>query len=85
MSPLNGIRRSERLFGFVHDIRLVGVALGNDRVLEPDVVDRPWLRQLAGADEATTAALRATMAKGERVAARLLALTVLCMAIARMF
>jgi hypothetical protein len=45
----------------------------------------PARRQLAGADEATTVALRGTMAKGERVAARLLALTVLCMAIARMF
>jgi hypothetical protein len=45
----------------------------------------PARRQLAGADDAATAALRAQMAKGERIAARLLALTVLCMAIARMF
>ena len=40
---------------------------------------------LAGADEVTAAALRDRMAMGERIAARLLALTVLSMAIARMF
>ncbi|MER8434482.1 hypothetical protein [Mesorhizobium caraganae] len=41
-------------------------------------------RQLAGADAATETALRAKMAGGERVAAWLLVLTVLCMATARM-
>ncbi|TPN60365.1 hypothetical protein FJ981_02195 [Mesorhizobium sp. B1-1-4] len=41
--------------------------------------------QLAGADAATEPALRAKMAQGERIAAWLLVLTVLCMAIARMF
>ncbi|TPL51949.1 hypothetical protein FJ937_11270 [Mesorhizobium sp. B2-4-4] len=41
--------------------------------------------QLAGADAATEPALRAKMAQGERIAAWLLVLTVLCMATARMF
>ncbi|WJI76143.1 MULTISPECIES: hypothetical protein [unclassified Mesorhizobium] len=41
-------------------------------------------RQLAGADVATEAALRTKMARGERIAAWLLVLTVLCMATARM-
>lgn len=45
----------------------------------------PARRRLAGADEVTAAALRDRMAMGERIAARLLALTVLSMAIARMF
>jgi hypothetical protein len=42
-------------------------------------------RQLAGADDAKERRLRAQMAVGERMAARLLVLTVLCMAVARMF
>ncbi|WP_404927050.1 hypothetical protein [Mesorhizobium sp. ORM16] len=41
--------------------------------------------QLAGANAATEPALRAKMAQGERIAAWLLVLTVLCMATARMF
>ncbi|MBZ9955282.1 MULTISPECIES: hypothetical protein [unclassified Mesorhizobium] len=41
--------------------------------------------QLVGADAATEPALRAKMAQGERIAAWLLVLTVLCMATARMF
>lgn len=41
--------------------------------------------QLAGADAATELDLRAKMARGERIAAWLLVLTVLCMATARMF
>lgn len=45
----------------------------------------PARAQLAGAAPEKETALRARMAKGERIAARLLALTVLCMAIARMF
>lgn len=45
----------------------------------------PAQRQLAGADTASETMLRAKMAKGERIAARLLVITVLCMAIARMF
>lgn len=45
----------------------------------------PAQRQLAGADTASETMLRAKMAKGERIAARLLVVTVLCMAIARMF
>ncbi len=48
-------------------------------------VVRPATRQLAGADEVTERTLRAVMSKGERVAAFLLVLTVLCMATARMF
>lgn len=46
---------------------------------------RPASRQLAGADAATEALLRAKMARGERIAAWLLVITVLCMAVARMF
>jgi len=41
--------------------------------------------RLAGADQATELMLRTTMARGERIAAWLLVLTVLCMATARMF
>jgi len=46
---------------------------------------RPATRQLAGADAATESHLRAKMARGERIAAWLLVITVLCMAVARMF
>jgi hypothetical protein len=42
-------------------------------------------RRLAGASAETETQLRARMATGERIAARLLAITVLCMAVARMF
>jgi hypothetical protein len=42
-------------------------------------------RQLAGADTVQEKELRARMAKGQRIAARLLVVTVACMAIARMF
>lgn len=45
----------------------------------------PARAQLAGATSEKETLLRARMARGERIAARLLALTVLCMAIARMF
>lgn len=48
-------------------------------------VVRPATRQLAGADGATERTLRAVMSRGERIAAFLLVLTVLCMATARMF
>ncbi|MBZ9741399.1 MULTISPECIES: hypothetical protein [unclassified Mesorhizobium] len=41
-------------------------------------------RQLAGASADIETQLRARMAMGERIAARLLAITVLCMAVARM-
>jgi hypothetical protein len=41
--------------------------------------------ELADADAATESVLRAKMARGERIAAWLLVLTVLCMATARMF
>ncbi|MEP6564240.1 MAG: hypothetical protein ABJB10_03815 [Mesorhizobium sp.] len=46
---------------------------------------RPASRQLAGADAALETMLRAKMARGERIAAGLLVITVLCMAVARMF
>jgi hypothetical protein len=42
-------------------------------------------RQLAGTDAATEAKLRAKMTRGERIAGGLLVITVLCMAVARMF
>jgi hypothetical protein len=41
-------------------------------------------RKLAGADAAEEKQLRARMAKGQRIAAGLLVLTIICMAIARM-
>ncbi len=41
-------------------------------------------RRLAGANAETEAQLRARMATGERIAAGLLVITVLCMAVARM-
>lgn len=45
----------------------------------------PASRQLSGADAATETQLRARIATGERIAAGLLVVTVLCMAVARMF
>ena len=42
-------------------------------------------RQLAGADAAQQPQLRAKMARGERIAAALLVITVLCMATAKLF
>jgi hypothetical protein len=42
-------------------------------------------RQLQGASAVQEAALRARMSKGERIAAALLVVTVVCMAIARLF
>lgn len=45
----------------------------------------PAQRELAGASPEQETSLRARMAKGERIAARLLVVTVACMAVARMF
>lgn len=73
------------VFGNMELVLVIGIvaALAAAGVL--GAIVGPARRQLAGADEATTTTLRAQMAKGERIAARLLALTVLCMAVARLF
>lgn len=73
------------VFGNMELVLAIGIvaALAAVGVLGASV--GPARRQLAGADEARTTALRARMAKGERIAAGLLALTVLCMATARLF
>ena len=47
-------------------------------------VVRPAARKLAGADAGEETRFRAQMAKGQRIAAGLLVVTVICMAIARM-
>ena len=47
-------------------------------------VVRPAARKLAGVDAGEEARLRVRMAKGQRIAAGLLVLTVICMGIARM-
>jgi hypothetical protein len=47
-------------------------------------VVRPAARKLAGVDAGEEARLRAQMAKGQRIAAGLLVVTVICMGIARM-
>jgi hypothetical protein len=75
----------EGVFGNMELVLAIGIvaALAAAGVL--GAIVGPARRQLAGADEAVTVALRAQMARGERIAARLLALTVLCMAIARFF
>ena len=63
--------------------RLCRRAIGGGQL---DFIERPQvIARLAGADQATELMLRTTMARGERIAAWLLVLTVLCMATARMF
>lgn len=75
----------EGVFGTMEMVLALGIAAALAAAGVLGALVGPARRQLAGADEATTAALRVRMARGERIAARLLALTVLCMAIARMF
>ncbi|MBN9241444.1 MAG: hypothetical protein J0I98_01480 [Mesorhizobium sp.] len=75
----------EGVFGTMELVLAIGIvaALAAAGVLGALV--GPARRQLAGADEAKTIALRAQMAMGERIAGGLLALTVLCMAVAKLF
>ncbi|WP_246245831.1 hypothetical protein [Mesorhizobium zhangyense] len=72
-------------FGSMEQVLALGIvaALAAAGVLGA-MVD-PARRKLAGANGEDEAVLRVRMAKGERIAARLLVLTVICMAIARLF
>ncbi len=71
-------------FGSMEQVLALGIASALTAAGVLGAMVGPARRQLAGADAQTEAALRAKMAKGERIAARLLLLTVLCMAIARL-
>jgi hypothetical protein len=75
----------EGSFGSMEIVLAIGIvaAIAAAGVLGA-MVRRPS-SQLANADAATEPMLRAKMAVGERIAAWLLVLTVLCMATARMF
>ena len=72
-------------FGSMEQVLALGIvaALAAAGVL--GIMVGPARRKLANADTEEEARLRAQMAKGESIAARLLVLTVICMAIARLF
>ena len=72
-------------FGSMEMVLALGILTAFAAAGVLSTVVRPATRQLAGADAAVEPVLRARMAKGERIAAWLLVVTVLCMAIARMF
>lgn len=71
-------------FGSMESVLAIGVvtAFAAALVLR-SMVGSAW-RHLSGADAAEQTRLRAKMARGERIAAGLLVVTVVCMAIARM-
>ena len=71
-------------FGSMEMVLALGILAAFAAAGVLSVVVRKTSRQLAGADAAMERALRAKMAGGERIAAWLLVLTVLCMATARM-
>lgn len=72
-------------FGGIETVLAIGIvaAIAAAGVLGSFV--GPAQRQVATADATNEARLRERMAKGERIAARLLVVTVVCMAVARMF
>lgn len=72
-------------FGSMERVLALGIVTAFAAAGVLSALVRPASRQLAGADAATEAQLRTRMARGERIAAGLLAITVLCMAVARMF
>jgi hypothetical protein len=72
-------------FGSMERVLALGIVTAFAAAGVLSALVRPASRQLAGADAATEALLRAKMTRGERIAAWLLVITVLCMATARMF
>ena len=72
-------------FGSMERVLALGIVTAFAAAGVLSALVRPATRQLAGADAATESHLRAKMARGERIAAWLLVITVLCMAVARMF
>jgi hypothetical protein len=72
-------------FGSMERVLALGIVTAFAAAGVLSALVRPASRQLAGADAATEALLRAKMTRGERIAAWLLVITVLCMAVARMF
>ncbi|WP_315920557.1 hypothetical protein [Mesorhizobium sp. SP-1A] len=72
-------------FGGMETVLAIGIASAIAAAGVLGAVVGPARRQLAGADTQTEAQLRARMIRGERIAAPLLGLTVLCMAVARLF
>lgn len=72
-------------FGSMEKVLALGIVTAFAAAGVLSAMVRPATRQLAGADATTQTLLRARMARGERIAAWLLVVTVLCMATARMF
>ncbi|MEI5677330.1 MULTISPECIES: hypothetical protein [unclassified Mesorhizobium] len=72
-------------FGSMEQVLALGIVAALAAVGVLGAMVDPARRKLAGANGEDEAVLRVRMAKGERIAARLLVLTVICMAIARLF
>lgn len=72
-------------FGSMEQVLALGIVAALSAAGVLGAMVGPARRKLAGVKGQDEAALRDRMAKGERIAARLLALTVICMAIARLF
>ncbi len=72
-------------FGSMEQVLALGIVAALSAAAVLGIMVGPARRKLAGVNGQDEAALRDRMAKGERIAARLLVLTVICMAIARLF
>jgi len=72
-------------FGSMEQVLALGIVAALSAAGVLGIMVAPARRKLAGVNGEDEAALRDRMAKGERIAARLLVLTVICMAIARLF
>ncbi|SFT72846.1 hypothetical protein [Mesorhizobium sp. YR577] len=72
-------------FGSMEQVLALGIVAALSAAGVLGIMVGPARRKLAGVNGEDEAALRDRMAKGERIAARLLVLTVICMAIARLF
>lgn len=72
-------------FGSMEQVLALGIVAALSAAGVLGIMVAPARRKLAGVNGQDEAALRDRMAKGERIAARLLVLTVICMAIARLF
>jgi hypothetical protein len=72
-------------FGSMEMVLAVGIVTAFAAAGVLGAMVRSPSRRLAGANAVTETQLRAKMVRGERIAAGLLVVTVLCMAVARMF
>jgi hypothetical protein len=72
-------------FGSMEQVLALGIVAALSAAGVLGIMVGPARRKLAGVNGEDEAALRDRMAKGERIAARLLVLIVICMAIARLF